>query len=99
MGIPILVVAWVIAQRLWYRKSPFIGDRLHLHFKLIDLGFTQKQTALILYAISAVFGFTAVFLQSQGKLVALIILFALMAGLILGVIFAYRKKQKNSQLT
>lgn len=99
MGIPILDVAWVIAQRLWYRKSPFIGDRLHLHFKLIDLGFTQKQTALILYAISAVFGFTAVFLQSQGKLVALIILFALMAGLILGVIFAYRKKQKNNQLT
>ncbi len=99
MGIPILDVAWVIAQRLWYRKSPFIGDRLHLHFKLLDLGFTQKQTALILYAISAVFGFTAVFLQSQGKLVALLILFALMASLILGVIFAYRRKQRHTQLT
>ncbi len=95
MGIPILDVAWVIAQRIWYRRSPFIGDRLHLHFKLIDLGFTQRQTALVLYAISAVFGFTAVFLQSRGKLVALIILFGLMASLILGVIFAYRKKQQK----
>lgn len=99
MGIPILDVAWVIVQRLWYRKSPFIGDRLHLHFKLLDLGFSQRQTAFILYGISAVFGFTAVFLQSQGKLVALIILFALMAGLILGVIFAYRRRQRNIQLT
>lgn len=98
MGIPILDVAWVIAQRIWYRKSPFIGDRLHLHFKLLDLGFSQKQTALVLYAISAVFGFTAVFLQSMGKLVALIILFALMAGLILGVIFAYRRKQRANQI-
>ncbi len=95
MGIPILDVAWVIAQRVWYRKSPFIGDRLHLHFKLLDLGFTQKQTALVLYGISAVFGFTAVFLQARGKLVALIILFALMAGLILGVIFAYRRRQAH----
>ncbi len=94
MGIPILDVAWVILQRLYNRKSPFIGDRLHLHFKLLDLGFTQRQTALILYAISAVFGFTAVFLQSMGKLVALMILFGLMATLILGVIFAYRRKQR-----
>lgn len=95
MGIPILDVAWVILQRLYNGKSPFIGDRLHLHFKLLDLGFTQKQTALILYAISAVFGFTAVFLQSMGKLVALIILFGLMATLILGVIYAYRKKKQS----
>lgn len=92
MGIPILDVAWVIAQRIWYRKSPFIGDRLHLHFKLLDLGFSQKQTALVLYSISAVFGFTAVFLQSMGKLVALIVLFGLMSALILAVIFAYRRR-------
>lgn len=99
MGIPILDVAWVIVQRLWSGRSPFIGDRLHLHFKLLDLGFSQKQTALILYGISAVFGFTAVFLQSMGKLVALIILFGLMAMLILGVIFAYRRRQRITQLT
>lgn len=99
MGIPILDVAWVIMQRLWNGQSPFIGDRLHLHFKLLDLGFSQKQTVLILYIISAVFGFTAVFLQSMGKLVALMILFGLMATLILGVIYAYRRKQNNKELT
>lgn len=92
MGIPILDVAWVILQRLWTRKSPFRGDRLHLHFKLLDLGFTQKQTALILYIISAGFGFAAVFLQSKGKLIALIILFLLMSGFILALLYAYRRK-------
>ena len=93
MGIPILDVAWVILQRLWSRKSPFRGDRLHIHFKMIDLGFSQRQTALILYALSAGFGFTAVFLQSMGKLVALGILFAIMGVLVLGVLYAYKRRK------
>jgi UDP-GlcNAc:undecaprenyl-phosphate/decaprenyl-phosphate GlcNAc-1-phosphate transferase len=96
MGIPILDVAWVITQRLWSGQSPFRGDRLHIHFKLIDLGFSQKQTALILYGISAVFGFTAVFLQSMGKLVALGILFGLMIILISFVLREFRKKAKQT---
>ncbi|HEX3095682.1 MAG TPA: MraY family glycosyltransferase [Patescibacteria group bacterium] len=97
MGIPILDVAWVILQRLWSRRSPFRGDRLHIHFKLIDLGFSQRQTAIALYALSAGFGFTAVFLQSRGKLVALGILFAIMSALVLGVLYAYRRKQLQSK--
>ena len=95
MGIPILDVAWVILQRLWFRQSPFRGDRLHIHFRLIDLGFTQRQTALLLYGLSAVFGFTAVFLQSKGKLVALGILVSIMVLLVLLVVRMYRKKQHS----
>ncbi len=93
MGIPILDVAWVILQRLWIRKSPFRGDRLHLHFKLLDLGFTQRQTALILYIVSAGFGFTAVFLQSMGKFIAIIVLFGIMGTFVLSLLYAYRRKQ------
>jgi UDP-GlcNAc:undecaprenyl-phosphate/decaprenyl-phosphate GlcNAc-1-phosphate transferase len=93
MGIPILDVAWVILQRLWQRKSPFVGDRLHIHFKLLDLGFSQRQTVFILYALSAIFGFTAVFLQSKGKLFALITLFLVMSAFIISLIYAYKRKQ------
>ena len=96
MGIPILDVAWVIIQRLMSGKSPFRGDRLHIHFKLIDLGFSQRSTALILYGMSAVFGFTAVFLQSMGKLVALGILFGLMVVLISFVLRQFRKERLDS---
>jgi UDP-GlcNAc:undecaprenyl-phosphate GlcNAc-1-phosphate transferase len=92
MGIPILDVAWVIVLRLYYKRSPFKGDRSHLHFRLMDLGFTQKQTVLILYTISAVFGFTAIFLQSFGKLISLAILFILMLVLVLGIVILYKRK-------
>ncbi len=93
MGIPILDVAWVITQRLWSGKSPFRGDRLHIHFKLIDLGFTQKQTVLLLYSLSAGFGFTAVFLQSMGKLVAFGIMLSIMVLLVIVVVRMYQKKK------
>ena len=78
MGIPIMDVAWVIVRRIFYKSSPFEGDRRHLHYRLLDIGFNQKQAVLTLYGISAVFGFTAVFLQSLGKLIALVLLFCVM---------------------
>jgi UDP-GlcNAc:undecaprenyl-phosphate GlcNAc-1-phosphate transferase len=96
MGIPILDVAWVITQRVISRRSPFIGDRLHLHFRLLDLGFSQRQTVLILYAISALFGLTAVYLQSFGKLVALLILFTVMIGLGVAVVSLYKKRARSA---
>lgn len=92
MGIPILDVAWVIIQRLWYGRSPFQGDRRHLHFKLLDLGISHRNTVLILYALSALFGFTAVFLQSKGKLIALGVMFVVMVLMITGAAVGYKKK-------
>jgi len=92
LSIPILDVAWVLVRRIWYGRSPFKGDRLHLHMRLNDLGFSQRATALILYFISAIFGFTAVFLQSMGKLIALFLLFGVMIALALGVVMLYKRK-------
>ncbi len=42
-------------------------DRGHVHHKLIDMGFNQKQAVAILYAISATLGLTAVVLTSSGE--------------------------------
>jgi UDP-GlcNAc:undecaprenyl-phosphate/decaprenyl-phosphate GlcNAc-1-phosphate transferase len=95
MGIPILDVAWVIIRRLWYRTSPFQADRKHLHFRLLDLGFSQRQTVGILWAISLIFGFTAVFLQSFGKLIALLILFAVMLILAISAVVVYKRQHPH----
>ncbi len=95
MGIPILDVAWVIVKRLWYHKSPFSGDRQHLHFKLMDIGLTQRQAVLVLYAISAVFGGTAVFLQSMGKLIALGLLLCVMVIIALVTVIIYKRQHPH----
>jgi UDP-GlcNAc:undecaprenyl-phosphate GlcNAc-1-phosphate transferase len=95
MGIPILDIAWVIIRRLWYGQSPFRADRQHLHHRLLDIGFSQRQTVLILYAISAAFGFTAVFLQSFGKLIALIVLFVVMLALAITVVMLFKRQHPH----
>ncbi len=95
MGIPILDIAWVIIRRLWYGQSPFRADRKHLHHRLLDIGFSQRQTVVILYSISAIFGFTAVFLQSFGKLIALGILFVVMMALALTVVVLFKRQHPH----
>ena len=94
MGIPILDAVWVILQRLFNRQSPFTGDRRHLHFRLLDIGFSEPQAVLFLYAISGFFGATALFLQSLGKLVALGMLVLVMMVIVVSIFFAYRLKDK-----
>ena len=95
MGIPILDVAWAIVRRLVYHRSPFKGDRQHLHFRLLDIGLSQRQAVLVLYAISAVFGGVAIFLQSYGKLISLLILFALMVIIALTTVILYKKQHPH----
>lgn len=92
MGIPILDVAWTIVRRLWSGKNPFkSADRKHLHFRLLDAGFSQRSTVLLFCGTSLLFGLSALFLQSKGKIMTLIILGALMVFIVL--LFAWLDKR------
>lgn len=92
LGIPVLDAAWVIVRRIWFGASPFVGDKKHLHFRLLDIGLSQKQAVIFLYILSAIFGGVAVFLQSLGKLVALLILGCVMLLLAMWVVIIYKRK-------
>ncbi|MEI6529193.1 MAG: epoxyqueuosine reductase QueH [Candidatus Falkowbacteria bacterium] len=97
MGIPILDVAWTILRRILQGKNPFrFADKKHLHHRLLALGLGQKKTVLIFYALSLVFGLSGLFLQSRGKLWALIVLIVLMFIIVVGFWFADRRAKKPS---
>lgn len=95
LGIPILDAAWVIIRRLWFGASPFAGDKKHLHFRLLDIGLTQRQAILFLYAVAALFGGVAVFLQSLGKLIALLALSLFMVIIGMTVVIIYRQRSQS----
>ena len=97
MGIPILDVAWIIFRRLLAGKNPFkAADKKHLHHRLLALGLSQKQTVFVFYFLSAFFGVFALFLQSKGKLLALIFLLLLM--LVIVIIFSSWEKKRAKLL-
>lgn len=79
MAIPILDIIRVVYKRVRRGQPIFTGDREHLHFRLLDSGFSHRQSVLLLYGLSFLFGITTLFLQSLQKLYALLALVVLMA--------------------
>ena len=69
LAVPILDTLFAIVRRLIKGKSlkaVIMPDRGHLHHKLIDKGYSQKQAVLIMYGISATLGMFAVILLESG---------------------------------
>ncbi|OGY42912.1 MAG: hypothetical protein A2Y67_03520 [Candidatus Buchananbacteria bacterium RBG_13_39_9] len=95
MGIPILDVLWIIIRRIFKRKKVSIGDSKHLHFRLLDVGFSQRQAVLFLYSLTALFGLAALFLQTFGKLIAMIVLSIVMIILAVYLVIIYQYKKIN----
>jgi len=92
MGIPILDVVWVIIRRLFNeRHSAFLGDKKHLHFRLLDIGLNQRQVVLLLYLLTLIFGSIALFQDTIGKIVAFIVLIIVMLALASFVVIRYKK--------
>ena len=65
LAVPIIDVAWLIVSRLRQGKSPFQGGRDHLHFRLLDLGLSQRQIVIGYYLISALFGGLALIIEAR----------------------------------
>lgn len=84
LGLPIFDTAFAIIRRLLKGQSPMSADRSHVHHRLIDMGFSQKQSVAILYSISVILGLAAVVLTSSGELKAMLLILAVIAALIIG---------------
>ncbi len=78
MGLPLLDLVWQFARRLREGKNPFVGDRGHIHFRLIDAGWSPPRLALVYFLFCLAFGLLALVTTSRlFKLVGLIVLIGL----------------------
>lgn len=95
LGLPIFDICFAVIRRLAKGQSPMHADRGHVHHRLIDMGFSQKQAVAISYLLSAILGLSAVVLTDRGEVQALIFLGALIVvGTIgVGLIFGSRSKK------
>lgn len=83
LGLPLFDAMFAMIRRIYNGKSPMSADRGHLHHRLIDMGFSQKQTVFILYAISGILGITAVLLAEYGTIRALILMICVVIFLLI----------------
>lgn len=64
IGVPLSDTLFAIVRR-WMQKKPiFSPDKGHLHHCLREIGFSHRQTVLIIYGIAAFFGVLAVIQSS-----------------------------------
>lgn len=84
LGLPIFDTAVAIIRRVLSGRSPMSPDRGHVHHRLMDMGFNQKQSVAILYAISGTLGLAAVVLTSRGEIRAMVLVLAVILAIIVG---------------
>ncbi|MFT8319117.1 MAG: MraY family glycosyltransferase [Sporolactobacillus sp.] len=85
MVIPIVILAVPISDTLfaiirrWVNKQPLMApDRSHLHHCLLRYGFTQGQTVVLIYGMSALFALAAILMSTSTLLGSLVIIIAVM---------------------
>lgn len=96
LGLPIFDICFAVIRRVAKGQSPMHADRGHVHHRLIDMGFSQKQAVAISYLLSAILGLSAVVLTDRGEVQAMIFLLAIViVGAIgVGLIFGKHHPKK-----
>ncbi len=84
LGLPILDTAFAIVRRYRGGVPIFKPDKGHLHHRLLDLGFTQRQAVLLMYVISALLGLSAVALTEVSPQFAILIVGLVVAAVLFG---------------
>jgi UDP-GlcNAc:undecaprenyl-phosphate GlcNAc-1-phosphate transferase len=92
MGLPVVDVAWQIFDRLRHRRSPTQADRGHLHFRLRDLGFSERAIVFAYWGFCALFGALALIVSSWlYKLIALLTI-----GIGVVILLAYLSRDEGN---
>jgi UDP-N-acetylmuramyl pentapeptide phosphotransferase/UDP-N-acetylglucosamine-1-phosphate transferase len=59
LGIPIFDTGFAILRRIKNRQPVYLADRGHLHHRFANLGYSQRQTVMILYSWSGLMSIVA----------------------------------------
>jgi UDP-GlcNAc:undecaprenyl-phosphate GlcNAc-1-phosphate transferase len=102
LGIPLFDTFFAIVRRIRNKKPIMEADRGHVHHRLLAKGFTQRQTVLILYIVSILFGAAAIFFSDseplEGSLViGAVSIIIVYTGKKLGFISKVNKEEDKDQ--
>ncbi|MFE8696476.1 glycosyltransferase family 4 protein [Cytobacillus sp. FJAT-53684] len=74
LGVPISDTLFAIIRRFVNKQPLSAADKSHLHHCLLRLGYSHRQTVLIIYGIAAMFGLAAVIFSQATMWVALLVI-------------------------
>ena len=99
LGIPIFDICFAVLRRLAKGQNPMQADRGHIHHRIIDMGFNQKQSVAITYMLTAILGLCAVVLATNGEMRALVLIGSILLVGGIGVSMIFSKRQSEAPQT
>ncbi len=72
--IPALDFFYTFTRRILSKKSPFLGDKKHLHHLLLSYGWSHQKISLFYIFSCAILGVLAITLPSEGKIFTILAL-------------------------
>jgi UDP-GlcNAc:undecaprenyl-phosphate/decaprenyl-phosphate GlcNAc-1-phosphate transferase len=85
LGLPILDTVTVMVRRTIAGESPFVGDRKHLHHRLLGIGFAHREAVMVVYCIQVGLFLLAYFLRFQSDALILLV-YGAFAAILLGAL-------------
>ena len=95
LGLPVFDTIFAMLRRMAKHQPIMKADRGHLHHRLIDRGFSQRQAVLILYGISLLCGLLAIFISFKDSRTAVVVVLTVIVLSFLIYYFNAHIKNKN----
>lgn len=85
LGLPVFDTIFAIIRRIIKKKPIMSPDRGHLHHRLLDMGFSQKQTVTILYTLTSILCLTAVVMALKDAFRGLFLILAVVVIMVVSL--------------
>ena len=95
VALPLFDTSFAFLRRIAKGKNPMSPDRGHFHHRLLDMGLSQKQAVLILYAISGLLGVAAIIIAMSDETSAPILIIAVVVAAVIGL-FTFKGLSKTA---
>lgn len=96
LGVAIFDAFFVVASRLWLKKSLVAADKRHLHQRLLALNFTPRQVVIFFWVVSGLLGTVALLSDTANKIQAMYGLIGAMIILIILILYGEKKNWRRA---
>lgn len=83
LGVPFIDAIFTGSRRIAHGKSPFWGDKQHLHHHLLRLGWSKPAIAFFYWTVTAILGVVALNLNSQMKFYTIVLVATVIGSFLL----------------
>jgi UDP-GlcNAc:undecaprenyl-phosphate GlcNAc-1-phosphate transferase len=97
LGLPVIDILAVLAQRVYHEQNWFRATKNHIHHRLLELGYDHYQAVLIIYSIQAFFVCSALLLRYESDLLVLSLYIGVCALVFASLIIAERSGWKANK--